>query len=391
MFDERPQTERHTFQFNGKAGEFFGIWIVNLVLTILTLGIYSAWAKVRTNRYFYGNTSVAGSTFDYTADPSRILLGRAIAVTMLVLYQLCVYLYPAVAVYVLILFLLIVPFIYLASIAFRMRYTQWRNINFGFDRDLRGAYLLFLPVLLYVAFIFVGPALFGIEPADFSAGESDSVEASPELNNYLTVNAVVVFSAMLLFPFWQKHYYSFIGNRVSFGKSDFSMNLRTSSFYIMYLMIAGFFLLLSIGMVFTVAMLLPPDASDLDNAQDVSQLSAVTSVFLYGIPLAYLTTFAFLKTRLTNLLYSNIGLEGVDFESTLKLGRMLWLYLTNTIAIVCTLGLAYPWAKIRLARYRAENMHMLTSGDINVVADESRDVNASGEAITELFDFEIGL
>ena len=39
-------------QFNGRGGEFFGIWIVNILLSIITLGIYSAWAKVRTKRYF---------------------------------------------------------------------------------------------------------------------------------------------------------------------------------------------------------------------------------------------------------------------------------------------------------------------------------------------------
>ena len=50
-------------QFTGKAGEYFAIWIVNVALTILTLGIYSAWAKVRTNQYFYGNTFLADSAF----------------------------------------------------------------------------------------------------------------------------------------------------------------------------------------------------------------------------------------------------------------------------------------------------------------------------------------
>ncbi|MED5348372.1 MAG: DUF898 family protein, partial [Pseudomonadota bacterium] len=47
-------TTQERFQFHGEGGEFFRIWIVNLVLSIVTLGIYSAWAKVRTKRYFYG-------------------------------------------------------------------------------------------------------------------------------------------------------------------------------------------------------------------------------------------------------------------------------------------------------------------------------------------------
>ena len=38
-------------EFSGSAREYFGIWIVNLILTIITLGIYSAWAKVRRQIY----------------------------------------------------------------------------------------------------------------------------------------------------------------------------------------------------------------------------------------------------------------------------------------------------------------------------------------------------
>ena len=61
----RPlQMSREHFTFTGTAREYFGIWIVNVLLTIITLGVYSAWAKVRRQRYFYGNTWLAGANFD---------------------------------------------------------------------------------------------------------------------------------------------------------------------------------------------------------------------------------------------------------------------------------------------------------------------------------------
>nr|WP_257713229.1 YjgN family protein [Vibrio neptunius] len=37
------------------------------------MGIYSAWAKVRTKRYFYGNTYVDNDNFEYHAVPMQIL------------------------------------------------------------------------------------------------------------------------------------------------------------------------------------------------------------------------------------------------------------------------------------------------------------------------------
>src|ERR1043166_320431 len=78
----------HRFEFRGSGGEFFRFWIVNIALSLVTLGIYSAWAKVRTRRYFYGNTFVAGHSFDYHASPVRILIGRIIALVLFGGYQL---------------------------------------------------------------------------------------------------------------------------------------------------------------------------------------------------------------------------------------------------------------------------------------------------------------
>ena len=70
--------------FHGTGKEFFSIWIVNLLLTIVTLGIYSAWAKVRTNRYLYGNLEIDGHRFAYLAEPLQILKGRIISAILLV-------------------------------------------------------------------------------------------------------------------------------------------------------------------------------------------------------------------------------------------------------------------------------------------------------------------
>ena len=72
-------------QFSGNAREYFGIWIVNLLLSIATLGIYSAWAKVRNKKYFLGNTTIDGRPFDYHATGRQILIGRAIVVVMFAL------------------------------------------------------------------------------------------------------------------------------------------------------------------------------------------------------------------------------------------------------------------------------------------------------------------
>ena len=59
---------RYPVEYTATAGEYFRIWIVNLALTIVTIGIYSAWAKVRKRRYFYAHTHIDGATVS-NADP----------------------------------------------------------------------------------------------------------------------------------------------------------------------------------------------------------------------------------------------------------------------------------------------------------------------------------
>src|SRR5215831_14574115 len=81
-------------EFTGSAGEYFRIWIVNLFFTLITLGIYSAWAKVRKKKYFYGSTRFDGQTFDYFGRPVVILKGRIIAFIAFVIYAFAGELYP---------------------------------------------------------------------------------------------------------------------------------------------------------------------------------------------------------------------------------------------------------------------------------------------------------
>jgi uncharacterized membrane protein YjgN (DUF898 family) len=71
------------FRFTGNGREYFAIWIVNLLLSIITLGIYSAWAKVRREQYFHRNTLLDDQPFEYTGNPVRILIGRIVALVVI--------------------------------------------------------------------------------------------------------------------------------------------------------------------------------------------------------------------------------------------------------------------------------------------------------------------
>src|ERR1700743_2746424 len=113
--------------FTGTGAEYFGIWIVNLLLTILTLGIYSSWAKVRRLQYFYRHTEVAGSTFDFHGNPVKIFIGRLIAVAMLIAYNVSVRLHSVVTLVILGAIAFVMPWLLRNSFRFRLYNSSWRG------------------------------------------------------------------------------------------------------------------------------------------------------------------------------------------------------------------------------------------------------------------------
>jgi hypothetical protein len=111
-----PQQET-PLEFTGNGREYFGIWIVNILLTIVTLGIYSAWATVRNNQYFYGNTKLDGASFQYLASPITILKGRLIALAVLIVYVVLSEMYVEAALVFAIAFIPLVPWIMVRSLS----------------------------------------------------------------------------------------------------------------------------------------------------------------------------------------------------------------------------------------------------------------------------------
>src|SRR5258708_8704944 len=130
--------------FTGNGAEYFGIWIVNLLLTIVTLGIYSAWAQVRRLQYFYRHTEVAGSSFEFHGSPTRILIGRVIALGMLFAYNYSVRLQSPLTIVILAAIAVVMPWLLRNSFRFRLYNTSWRGTRFHFRGTVARAYRVFL-------------------------------------------------------------------------------------------------------------------------------------------------------------------------------------------------------------------------------------------------------
>src|SRR5512143_910469 len=148
MQEQFGQQTQH-FEFTGKGWEYFRIWIVNLLLTVVTLGIYSAWAKVRRLQYFYRNTRLANASFDYHGTPKAILKGRIIAVGLMLLYNVTLKFNPKLGLAVGLMLALVMPWLLMRSLRFKLYNSSYRGLRFGFAGQARGAYDAFMkyPIL----------------------------------------------------------------------------------------------------------------------------------------------------------------------------------------------------------------------------------------------------
>ncbi|MCW8828375.1 MAG: YjgN family protein [Gammaproteobacteria bacterium] len=322
LADGRPMP----FRFEGKGGEYFKIWIVNVLLSIVTLGIYSAWAKVRNHRYFYSNTHIANHSFEYLAEPITILKGRIVAALFLAGYLLSGSFMPALQLAFMAVFVIALPWLVCKSMSFRNRNTAFRNIRFGFDGSYFEAFKAF--VLWPLA-------------------------------------GVLTIGLLLPYAFYRQKYFLVVNSR--YGTTLFDPSFEARQFYGIFLRALGILIL--------------------------AILAALIPVIGPLITLAlYLLVFAYVSANTTNLIYNNSTLQQHGFESRLQVGQLAWIYISNWFITAITLGLAMPWAKVRLANYHAQCLTLMTEGSIDeFVAAEEKSVSSLGEEIGDAFDMDIGL
>ena len=383
------------FEFTGKGTEYFKIWIVNIVLSIVTLGIYSAWAKVRKERYFYGNTWVNGSSFQYTAEPTKILKGRIIAFVFFAAFGVIVNFFPIFSIYALAALCILFPFMLVTSTAFRLRNSMYRNMRFRFERDYKGAYKIFV---LPLGLIVVATALiYGVFASSELANEME-IQAGEFFRAEDYVVSIFVLVAMPLIPLVIYLMRKFIVNHTHYGSADGVFLAGVGRFYTIFVKFVAisFVIFMLLGMLLAplMAAIFPAanSGSNIDIGPD--QLGSLYLVIFAFAMLFYAVSFftlGYLKSRLTNTTFNHTELGPVLFESSLRARDLGWLYLSNTIAIMFSLGLLIPWAQIRMARYKAAKTQLLAKDMDAINSIEQDDPSAFGEELGEFFDFDFGL
>jgi|GEM_PF-360859 len=350
----KPPSTRHEFQptwksfsFDGSATEYFGIWLVNTLLKIVTIGFYSAWAKVRQRRFFYGNTNLAGDRFEYTANPWALFRGWVIAVVFFVLYMFGEKISPVFAACIGILFWLVFPWLIVRSRMFNWHNSSYRNIRFSFrpPSSYREPFKLFSLWPILVSFTFG-----------------------------------------LLWPSMKYRQQKFLVENTSYGSLPFRFNAQIKDFYIF----AGKMLFVAIAACFLIFCGMGMYVSLFSRPNDPTLFFLLPFAL---IAILYLIITTYVRADLSNLCWNATSLGTAPFRSTLRKRDIAFITLTNAVAILFSGGLLSPWARVRLTRYRLSCLELQVSKELEEIAagEGGPVVSAVGEEIGDVFNLSIDI
>ena len=351
-FQPVPSVSRLTesLAFTGSGAGYFGIWIVNLTFTILTLGIYSPWAKVRRLQYFHRHTRLGGSGFDYHGQPGAILKGRVLALVLLGSLEAAYSIDRIAGIALLTVVVAALPWLVMRSLAFQLRNSSWRGIRFSFAPRTADAYRALL----------LWPAL-----------------------------AILTLGALL--PRAYRELKAFQHGNSRFGRDAFAFHVPTRAVYQVFGQALVMFLLAPLGIGLAGVALLGGLDSGMDPRLDVAWawLFAGGFIALYA---GFVAVKPFLDARLQNLVWNGTTLGEHGFESRLHFGTLLWITLSNLALTVVSFGLFRPFAVVRLARYRVECMVLQVAGSLDgFIAAQGAEIEAFGEEVGEFMDIDIAL
>lgn len=164
--------------FYGTAGTLFGIHIVNILLTILTLSIYRFWGKVKVRRYIYGQSEFMGDRFAYHGTGGELFRGWIKAVFVLgggygTIIALSIYVEPLLINLIYPFFLIIIPFAQVGVRRYRLSRTSWHAVRFSFRGTFReGFRIFFVGTLLSIITLGFYKPFFHARKQRFYKGES---------------------------------------------------------------------------------------------------------------------------------------------------------------------------------------------------------------------------
>lgn len=363
-----PAGRAAKIEFIGLAGEYARLWYVNRLLSFLTLGVYSAWAKVRQRQYLASHTLIDGVPLVYEGRPLPILYGRLLALAILGLAWGLQTLFPWARPAVIIGVILVAPWFVLSTLAFSARNHSWRGLHFHFFGTVRQAANAVYPLLVWPV-----SAL-----AFWSLGQLSTNRLS-ELWEVWVPLMIYCF----LWPWTVASLTCLKLDSLALGCGRLKVDAKAKDFYTLYFRGGGRgFLALLFGAIVLCALVAPSLGPQFGSAATVLTMLLVTALGA-GYGRARRQNFALNRLLLANR---------VRFRSALALETHARLFLRNALLTVATLGLAAPWCQIKVREARLQAVTIYVDGSLDeFLKSPTRNESGVGESLSEGLGLDLSL
>lgn len=357
---------RHAFVFTGKGGEYFLICLVNFLLTIITLGIYGPWALVKCRRYIYQHVTLNGQPFSYKGTGGAIFVSMFLIIVVYLLSISCFSGQHFVLGFLLFALLSCgIPCMAVKSLQYQANMTSLNGIRFGFNCSMLRAWwvMLGLPVLLALAFWF---ALYLIAQLTTSIGGL--------FFNLVALSLLSAIGLGVVNGITYSKWMPLLGNNATFGIHKFSVQVNVKECIkgcmlailtmVPFIIVIGIMIAPVFQQVMMMTMLGRSDAGGELVLQYYPQIMA--SYFLYFVAIFVFASYLYVTLRslfLNNLTLAN---ETIRFHSSVTTFGMLLRMFAVLMGSSITCGLAYPWLKMWMISWIANNTHV--QGDLDSLA-----------------------
>ena len=377
-----PQNiDAYPLEFTGSGGEYFRVWIVNVLLSIITLGIYTPWARRRTAQYFYSHTMVAGSPLEFTAQQRKMVMGFVLLMLITIAYNIAANTGQDTAVG---LFLLagavLAPFIWGSAMRFRLGATRWRGLRLQFTASWKEVYLASWPVFA-LALVWFG-VFYGLQmlsPELAGALQEAEEETKRKLPTFTpAMGALIVLGlvlTVLCFIRLEYNYKSLLVLKAQVGAERGRWKPVYMDFVKIWLATVLVFILCVVALSLIGTLLAGGSVAlvaGLGNRLGLWIIVLIVGAIVGGLFLLFLASAparAYREARMFRLMWDNIGVSHVArFKCHLPTGGYVWLRIKNMFLTLITLGLYRPFARVSEYRMKLESVTLHVKGGVEQVA-----------------------
>jgi uncharacterized membrane protein YjgN (DUF898 family) len=381
--------EPFPMEFSGGGGEFFRVWIVNVLLTIVTLSFYTPFARRRTAQYFYSHTLVAGSPLEFTAQKKKMLVGFLILMVIYGIMQILAETGQDSGTAAMMLAgAALAPYFWASAMRFRFNATRWRGVRLQFAASWGEIYRASWPVFVIALAWFV-PVMVIESVAGEEIGEDNMAALRDNLLPIVASVACALVMSFLCMARLEYNYKSLMVVRGRIGGQPGRWKPVFGDFLRIWLATLGVFLVSLLAIAVVIALGIGSFAL-LANSKEGKLQAVLFAVAMigFGIFLMFLASAparAYREARMFQLVWNNIGVSHVArFKCKLRVWRYVGLRVVNVLLTLLTLGFYRPFAMISEYRMKAESVTLHVKGGLDQLAGQlSREEQGLGDAIAD--------